>query len=118
VRKNAVLTSGEVPRATVEFLTESLQSSNLFLTEAVRKRGICDALQLEIGDGKRVLPRSEELLIYLHMPELATADWYVQRAGHERLLVPFDNRILDDNRRIRDWLLRLEAKVVSLSAPT
>ena len=118
VKKNAVLTSGEVPRATLELLTESLYSGNIFLTEAVRKRHTCDALQLEIGNGKRVLPRGDELLIYLHMPEVATAEWYVQRSPHERLLVPFDNRILDDDRRIRDWLLRLEAKVVLLSAPT
>ena len=117
VRNNGVLSDGELPHAAQDALTEGQYNDDIFLAEIIGKRHICQTLAVEIGDGKRVLPRGNELLVYLHMPELATLDWYVQRAGQQRILVPFDNRILDNQQRIRDWLLRLEAKIVLLDAP-
>lgn len=104
-------TSDNVSAAMVDAVAEAAYNDDLFLTDVIRKRHICQTLTIEIGNGKTVQPRESELLIYLHMPELDTADWYVQRAGQKRLLVLFDTRILDINKRLRDWLLRLETKI-------
>lgn len=114
IRAFDVLHDDNVRQSTIDVLAEAGFRSYLFSARVIEKRHICEHTQIEISDGKRVLPKASELVMYLYLPELDSADWYVVRAGEKPQLVLFDNRILDTRRRIEDWLQRLEAKIVLL----
>ena len=114
VRAFGVIHDDNVRQGTIDVLAESGFRLYLFSAHVIEKRHICERTQIEISDGKRVAPKASELVIYLHMPELDTADWYVVRASEKPQLVLFDNRILDTQRRLDDWLQRLETKILRL----
>ena len=114
VRTFGVLRDDGVRQELVDVVAESAFRLELFSARVIEKRHICEQTQIELSDGKRVIPKAGELVIYLHMPELDTADWYVVRAGKKPQLVLIDTRILDNQRRLDDWLQRLETKITLL----
>jgi hypothetical protein len=114
VRAFGVLHDDNVSQGTIDVIADSSFRLELFSARIIEKRRICEQTQIELSDGKRVIPKADELVIYLHMPELDTADWYVVRASAKPQIVLIDRRILDNQRRLDDWLQRLEAKITLL----
>jgi hypothetical protein len=116
VQAKGVMSDGSLSQAALNPLVDATYADDYFKAQVIEKRHVCARTSIAMGNGRRVTPDGDEVMIYLHMPEVSIADWYVVRKGREPMRIPFDDRILDDDQHLRDWLLRLERKILELSS--
>ena len=108
IKMHGVRVNGPAQPELANTLAEHLKIIFTLNQNAVEKRKICKTVKRSTDNNPDSITISDDYLIYLYMPSLDNAQWYVKPQNGQKQPVFFDNNLKAGVDRINAWLSSVE----------